>query len=202
LNCRNCGAAMELFARRRYYFCRYCGTFDFLEPPETDGIRVLEMPATPLVCIRCSGKLAIAQLDDSHAVQYCTTCRGALMPRPTFADVVYARRTWATGPPEAPAPLDPSELKRAVKCPSCTSRMSTHPYYGPGNVIIDGCEKCNLVWLDFGELKQIADAPGPDRGVRKIQPRATSDALLPAERSALAAQDGPPNLLDVLLDLF
>ena len=61
---------MELFARRRYYFCRYCGTFDFLESPETDGIRVLEMPAAPLVCIRCSGKLAIAQLDGSHTVQY------------------------------------------------------------------------------------------------------------------------------------
>jgi hypothetical protein len=58
---------MELFARRRYYFCRYCGTFDFLESPETDGIRVLEMPAAPLVCIRCSGKLAIAQLDGSLA---------------------------------------------------------------------------------------------------------------------------------------
>ena len=32
--------------------------------------------------------------------------------------------------------------------------MSTHPYYGPGNVIIDSCETCNLVWLDFGELKR------------------------------------------------
>jgi hypothetical protein len=27
-----------------------------------------------------------------------------------------------------------------------------------------------VVWLDFGELRQIADAPGRDRG-RKIQPR-------------------------------
>ena len=71
-----------------------------------------------------------------------------------------------------------------------------------GNVIIDGCETCNLVWLDFGELKQIADAPGPDRGVRKVQARPTSDALMPAERAALAAEDRPPNLLDVLLDLL
>jgi Zn-finger nucleic acid-binding protein len=193
---------MELFARRRYYFCRYCGTFHFLESPEADGIRVLTMPATALPCVRCAGKLSIAQLDDAHEVQYCATCRGALMPRPTFADVVYARRTWATGRPETPLPLDPEELQRAVKCPACAARMSTHPYYGPGNVIMDSCDSCNLVWLDFGELKRIADAPGPDRGGRKIQPRATSDALLPAERSALAASDGPPNLLDVLLDLF
>jgi Zn-finger nucleic acid-binding protein len=193
---------MELFARRRYYFCRYCGTFHFLDSPETDGIRVLELPTAPLPCVRCSGKLSVAQLDGTHAVQYCTTCRGALMPRPTFADVVYTRRTWATGQPETPAPLDPVELQRVVKCPSCGTRMSTHPYYGPGNVIIDSCDTCNLVWLDVGELKQIADAPGPDRGVRKVVPRETSDALLPAERSALAAEDRPPNLFDVLLDLF
>jgi Zn-finger nucleic acid-binding protein len=193
---------MELFARRRYYFCRYCGTFHFLDSPEIDGIRVLELPATPLSCVRCRGKLSMAQLDGAHPVQYCTTCRGALVPRPTFADVVYTRRTWATGAPVAPLPLDPAELQRVVHCPSCGSRMSTHPYYGPGNVIIDGCETCNLVWLDFGELKQIADAPGPDRGVRKVQARPTSDALMPAERAALAAEDRPPNLLDVLLDLF
>jgi Zn-finger nucleic acid-binding protein len=193
---------MELFARRRYYFCRYCGTFAFLEPPETDGIRVLTLPAAPLSCVRCAGKLSLAQLDNQHEVQYCSTCRGALMPRPTFADVVYARRTWATSQPEVPQPLDPAELKRVVNCPLCATRMSTHPYYGPGNVIIDSCDTCNLVWLDFGELKQIAEAPGPDRGVRKIQPRATSDALLPAERSALNATDRPPNLLDVLLDLL
>jgi Zn-finger nucleic acid-binding protein len=39
-----------------------------------------------------------------------------------------------------------------------------HPYYGPGNVVIDTCSRCDLIWLDFGELKQIADAPGRDRG--------------------------------------
>ena len=42
--------------------------------------------------------------------------------------------------------------------------MDVHPYYGPGNVIIDTCGKCHLVWLDFGELKQIGDVPGQDRG--------------------------------------
>ena len=35
MNCRNCGAAMELFARRHYYFCNYCGTFEFIDPEES-----------------------------------------------------------------------------------------------------------------------------------------------------------------------
>jgi hypothetical protein len=46
--------------------------------------------------------------------------------------------------------------------------MSTHPYFGPGNVVIDNCEACELVWLDCGELRQIVDAPGKDRGNREM----------------------------------
>jgi hypothetical protein len=30
------------------------------------------------------------------------------------------------------------------------------------------------VWLDFGELRQIADAPGADRG-RRVRPRAADE---------------------------
>jgi hypothetical protein len=51
--------------------------------------------------------------------------------------------------------------------------MATHPYFGPGNVVIDSCEPCELVWLELGELKQIVDAPGKDRGTREM-PRAVA----------------------------
>jgi Zn-finger nucleic acid-binding protein len=37
--------------------------------------------------------------------------------------------------------------------------MDTHPYGGPGNVIIDTCENCSLNWLDYGELQHIVRAP-------------------------------------------
>jgi hypothetical protein len=56
MNCRNCAAPMELFDRRRYYFCRHCGTFEFLERGEVDGIRVLEQQAGALPCTRCAGR--------------------------------------------------------------------------------------------------------------------------------------------------
>jgi Zn-finger nucleic acid-binding protein len=195
---------MELFERRRYYFCRYCGSFHFLDNPETDGIRVLETPARPLPCTRCKGALATAQLDDAHPVRYCTTCRGALVPRPTFAHVVQVRRTWATGQPAAPVALNRRELERAIACPSCSATMATHPYYGPGNVVIDTCDACNLVWLDFGELKQIADAPGGDRGLRKPPRPASSETLGPLERASLAGSASSHTLgaVDVLFDLL
>jgi Zn-finger nucleic acid-binding protein len=79
--------------------------------------------------------------------------------------------------------------------------METHPYYGPGNVIIDSCGECDLVWLDFGELKQISDAPGGDRGVRKPVARDTSETLLPAQRSSLRATANPTPL-ETLFDLL
>jgi Zn-finger nucleic acid-binding protein len=37
--------------------------------------------------------------------------------------------------------------------------MDTHPYGGPGNVIMDTCEHCSLNWLDYGELQRIVRAP-------------------------------------------
>ena len=46
--------------------------------------------------------------------------------------------------------------------------MTTDWYYGPGNIILDRCVPCDLVWLDYGELTQVIDAPGVDRGTRDL----------------------------------
>jgi Zn-finger nucleic acid-binding protein len=37
--------------------------------------------------------------------------------------------------------------------------MDTHFYAGPGNVIVDTCDDCSLLWLDRGELTRIVHAP-------------------------------------------
>jgi Zn-finger nucleic acid-binding protein len=190
---------MELFERRRYYYCRYCGSFHFLETPETDGIRVLETSADAPPCPRCSTKLATAQLDDAHPLHCCTRCRGILLPRATFAHVVYTRRTWATNQPAPPLPLNRRELERVISCPLCLKRMDVHPYYGPGNVIIDSCTACDLVWLDVGELKQIADAPGADRGVRKPPIPREPAPLSPREAAVSVAHT---DLFDLFVDLI
>ena len=168
MNCRNCGGAMELFATRGYFFCRYCGSFHFPDTAPDQGVRVLAEGAHP--CPICRTNLSSAVLDERHAVQYCPTCRGVLMARGTFADVVQQRRAWATEGPAAPVPLRRDELVREANCPQCGVRLQTHPYYGPGNVVIDSCAACDVIWLDFGELKQIVDAPGRDRGSRQLPP--------------------------------
>ncbi len=164
MNCRNCGAAMELFERQRYHFCRYCGSFEFIDAPVPDGIDVLDRPQAALPCPLCKAPLAKSLLDDMYVIQYCERCRGSLMATGTFADAIEQRRARQSGPGVAPAPLDRRELERRLICPSCGAAMDVHPYYGPGNIVIDSCTACNLVWLDFGELRQITDAPGQDRG--------------------------------------
>ena len=169
VDCRNCGAPMELFEQRRYYFCTYCGTFHFIETPPVDGVQVLERPVSGVPCPLCNTSLAKSLLDEVHVTHHCETCRGLLMRRADFADAVALRRARASGPSIRPLPLDPRELKRKVTCPSCRTPMDVHPYYGPGNVVIDSCGQCNLIWLDFGELTQITDAPGRDRGQKPFQ---------------------------------
>jgi Zn-finger nucleic acid-binding protein len=37
--------------------------------------------------------------------------------------------------------------------------MDTHYYAGPGNIVIDDCGRCELNWLDAGELMTIVRAP-------------------------------------------
>jgi Zn-finger nucleic acid-binding protein len=163
MNCRNCGAAMELFERRRYYFCAYCGTFDFIETSPQDGVEILER-SHGAPCPVCAAPLAKALLDNVHPISYCERCTGMLVPRGSFVDVITSRRAAANGPTVTPAPLDPRELQRRIACPTCHERMDVHPYYGPGNILIDTCSRCDVIWLDNGELKQVGDAPGRDRG--------------------------------------
>jgi Zn-finger nucleic acid-binding protein len=198
VNCRNCGAAMELFERRKYYFCRYCGSFHFIESASAGGVETLAPSESP--CAVCSAPLAKAILDKLHVIKYCERCRGVLLPRAVFSSVIEARRAFAVDPPTPPPPLDRRELQRQLACPDCRRRMEVHPYYGPGNIVIDSCSACNAIWLDHGEMQQIVDTPGKDRGHRfapqESQP-AASGLPPPAERDIAASELA--SLLDDLL---
>jgi Zn-finger nucleic acid-binding protein len=165
MNCPSCGAPMQLFDRRRYYFCAYCGAFHFIDPPAVEGVQVLERSSAARPCPLCGAPLAKSLLDDAYPVQHCERCRGLLLSRAAFADAIGRRRAAASGPGVAPVSVDPRELHRKMVCPMCGARMDVHPYFGPGNIVIDTCSRCDVIWLDSGELKQITDAPGRDRAI-------------------------------------
>ncbi len=163
MNCENCGAPTQPVQEKGYFFCTYCGSFQF--PSATpEGIRVLEESPELITCPVCWSTLYRASID-GWPVLHCTNCRGFLSAQSIFINILNYRRANAAGPPGKPKPLNRQDLFREIYCPSCKQRMDTHPYYGPGNFVIDVCLHCGILWLDHGELHQATDAPGRDRGL-------------------------------------
>ena len=68
---------MELFERRRYFFCTFCGSFSFIDTPEVEGVRVLERPVPARDCPLCGSPLAKALLDDAFAVETASAVAGS-----------------------------------------------------------------------------------------------------------------------------
>lgn len=166
MNCQNCGAPLRPVPDRDYLYCDYCATFYFPEP-NRDGVKILEDAgdiAQPgkVDCPVCKDRLLQASVDQ-YPVLYCQKCQGVLTQRLAFTLLVRYLRLQTNEPETKPRPLDPSQLERRLICPSCARPMETHPYYGPGNVIIDTCQSCNLIWLDYGELYRIVNSARYDR---------------------------------------
>jgi len=160
MNCRNCGAPLAFAPDRGYFHCEYCGSLYF--PGKTgDGVLDLEMHSD-LQCPVCRIPLVLASVGGTQVLR-CQRCRGILMPQQAFAVAIRVLRATATDPPMAPPPMNRQDLHRRIECPHCGRTMDTHPYAGPGNIVIDNCPHCRVNWLDYCEFQRIVDAPGRDR---------------------------------------
>ena len=82
------------------------------------------------------------------------------MTRSDFARIANLRREKYHGADIPPQMLDRRELGRQLPCPECFAKMECFPYCGPGNVVMDACNRCDWVWLDAGEITKIEQAPG------------------------------------------
>ena len=160
MNCPNCGAPMTLVSEHDSFRCEYCLTVH-VPQPNLDGVRSLEDPAG-MHCPSCQQQLVTGSLD-SHRVLHCPNCKGILFNQGLFGTLVRYLRTRTAEVPGPPRPFERGELDRRLSCPACGRQMSTHPYAGPGNVVIDTCAACTLVWLDYSEFNRILTAPGRDR---------------------------------------
>ena len=160
VNCPNCGAPMALDPSHPCWHCVHCDSLVCPEPA-ADGVRVTGERGHN--CPICKQPLLRATLDDREAIEICERCKGILMELPAFAVTLTARRRGAQTPSVTPSPIDPADLRRRIACPNCAAAMVTDWYYGPGHIVIDTCEACDLVWLDAGELARAVDAPGSDR---------------------------------------
>ncbi len=160
MNCPNCGAPMVYNQLRASHECAYCQTV-YVPVPDDQGLRISDEPAGHS-CPVCKLPLLWADIQ-GFPTEVCPNCYGMLYAQDQFGKTVKILRAWARTPAVEPGPPPFDELRRAVNCPSCRKPMSTHLYGGPGNIVIDTCVHCGLVWLDHRELKRVLDAPGRDR---------------------------------------
>ena len=151
---------MALLPNRPCWQCGHCSTLVCPEPA-ADGVRLTSEPGHD--CPVCRQHLRRAVMDDREPIEICERCKGILMPLRVFGETLTARRRAAQTPSVIPSPTDRAELHRRVECPICNAAMIADWYYGPGNIVIDTCPACQVVWLDAGELKRVIDAPGRDR---------------------------------------
>jgi Zn-finger nucleic acid-binding protein len=160
LNCPNCGAPLQVAGPGSYLYCRYCSSL-FFPKDAKDGVNIVGVESE-YHCPVCHDLLVAAEVA-SEPVLYSQRCHGMLLKQGIFADVVRylgERAPDSYGPARA---LNRDDLRRPLHCPHCGRLMQTHPYYGPGNIVIDMCMPCRLVWLDGGELNAIVNAPGWNR---------------------------------------
>lgn len=155
MNCPSCGAPMRLKPDADSYTCDYCRSGYFPENDD-DGVRVLD-EASGELCPICNLALVHAAIGGVR-IRYCIHCHGMLIPMPVFEPLIDELRSVGTGTVEQPKG-ETGDLRRKIACPQCHAGMAAHFYAGPGNVVIDSCEICELNWLDRGQLTHIVRAP-------------------------------------------
>lgn len=153
MNCQNCAAPLVPVRGQTHFRCEHCGTDQFPEDVSgtvIDGVTPLD-EVTNANCPSCRSTLQAGAIEGAR-VLFCEACRGMLIGSEEFGSVVQKRKALHAEPKEPPTPLDLSELQRRVPCPRCDRTMDVHPYHGRGNVVIDSCHRCKVVWFDYGEL--------------------------------------------------
>ena len=134
--------------------CRHCGTLEE-QPVLIRDLEFAESSSQP--CPLCARPLVHAQLD-GHPLLVCRQCFGMLIAMDLFVPVIEAARLREDrSGVSLPRRQKPDE--RVLTCPGCAKPMLSHFYAGPGNLVIDTCERCHVNWLDPGELRRIARAP-------------------------------------------
>ena len=164
MNCPSCGAPMRLEPDKDCMTCDYCKGIYFPVQGD-DGVRVFP-EKSDCTCPVCNSALQHASLAKIR-IEYCTRCRGMLIPMGVFLSLVEELRAGQPGS-LIPPPPDTAELRRVLACPRCHKPMETHFYSGAGNVILEDCEPCELNWLDHGKLMRIVRAP--DHSYRNAEP--------------------------------
>jgi Zn-finger nucleic acid-binding protein len=154
-SCRKCGAPREVDPSRLVFVCHHCGA----EELAPEGQRLFRLgPQANLACPVCGGVIHDAFVA-GYPARVCGVCYGSLLRMDLLVSISDAVRLTKGPPLESLPPRTQQPDDRTILCPLGTHQMMSHIYGGPGNVVVDTCEVCHVVWLDPGELLRMALAP-------------------------------------------
>ncbi len=162
MNCKNCGGVLEIDSTNRFLRCHYCDSQQLASGDHRSLDEVVaSATTTEIFCPSCMDVNQLSQgLLDDVRVAFCSDCFGFMVDSQSLAMVLKNRRQEFSGVEDKPVPVNQESLGRIRNCPQCNLQMETHPYYGPGNAVIDSCHRCRVIWMDNGELSQLVRAPG------------------------------------------
>jgi Zn-finger nucleic acid-binding protein len=141
---------------RGLFVCDYCES-QAVPPADDDG--VLLLGSAQEKCPICTSTTCLSKGSlESFTLLYCAHCRGMLIDMDDFQPLIAALRSHRDAPAAFLAPRSSADADRSLKCPMCGAAMDNHPYGGGGNVNVDTCEACDVIWLDGGEVRKIASA--------------------------------------------
>ncbi len=155
MNCKQCGAPLRVEEGQAFFHCQYCGSYEFPNPNQ-DGVALLD-ELSAYACPLCRQPLVSAAVRQVQILS-CPRCRGNLISQSKMLPILRESKPSNPAPTGTYHPQDKTELTRTAICPSCQQAMAVYPYGGPGNIIIQGCDQCRWIWLDFGELSRIVDS--------------------------------------------
>ena len=155
MQCENCGAPMRKPEGSNYYVCDYCLSFKYPESIGTpDNITSLD-ENTEYQCPVCRETLKKGFVGTKE-ILFCENCKGLLIKSNDLAGIISETPSLQNQAKiKTLHKITQEELQREIFCPICGKKMDTHPYYGPGHVVIDSCPACYQIWFDAGELTQI-----------------------------------------------
>ncbi len=162
MNCLSCDGVLEEVYGQSHHCCRSCNVYQFPNGLD-EGLGPITScgQTTSFLCPKCEVCLEVGSITDSVQVCFCNNCRGFVTSSQSLGQLIAQMRSAYQGPDDRPQPLNPQELGIYDACPACREKMDSHPYYGPGNLVLNTCNRCQLAWLDHGELAKIIRAPGP-----------------------------------------
>lgn len=108
----------------------------------------------PIACIDCSA-LPAPRPVAGESLSECPSCGGVRVSRPVLnrlRGMSPAAHPLLAAPP--PGDGAASKMARIRRCPACQTTVLSHTF-GGGNVRVESCEACDLVFLEKGRLAAI-----------------------------------------------